>query len=63
MTIIIYKVRTYALQEQNQLRQRLWIKVTFYTINGLILLIFQFNCISPKSIIQERSDGADRKIA
>jgi len=40
-------VRTYALGEQNQLHQRLWIKITFYTVSRLLRLIFQFNCVSP----------------
>jgi hypothetical protein len=43
-------VRAYALEGQNQLRQTLWIKVTFQAVNDLMLLIFQFNCVSPRCI-------------
>ena len=40
-------IRTYVLEEQNQVRQSLWIKVAFQTVYGLMLMIFQFNCVSP----------------
>jgi len=38
---------TYTLEKQNQIRQTLWIKVTFQTVNGLMLLIFHLNRLSP----------------
>lgn len=51
-TGIYNNIRTYVLEEQNQVHQTLWIKVTFQTVNwtvsSLMLFIFQFNCISPK---------------
>ena len=46
---IVY--RTYAHEVQNQAQSTLLFKVTVYTVNGLLLLISQFNCIRayPKS--------------
>jgi len=38
---------TYALDVQNRVQKTLLFKFVVYTVTGLLLVIFQFKCVSP----------------